>query len=252
MYKIILTGGNEGIGYYMTLQFLEDGNQVSVIDVNNNNLLLLKEKFPKDLLINICDVSRAEEVNDSVKNTFNHFGGIDLAIHNACLCLFTSLEDTKVEEYKRVFDVNYYGAINITKTVLPVMKEQGHGKIFFTSSGVGVMGFVNISAYASSKGAIESLAKCLNIEYLNTNISFHILHPPLTKTTSASLLPVPDEFKADPEKVGRGLAKRINMKRFIICHSYMQTLQTKMAYRYPLTLGKFMSKMTLNYHKKER
>ncbi|HBR25330.1 MAG TPA: short-chain dehydrogenase, partial [Firmicutes bacterium] len=82
------------------------------------------------------------------------------------------------------------------------------------SSGVGVMGFINISPYASSKGAIESLAKCLNIEYQNDGISFHIFHPPLTRTKSAEPLPIPKEFMVPPEKVGVGLAKHINKKSF--------------------------------------
>jgi NAD(P)-dependent dehydrogenase (short-subunit alcohol dehydrogenase family) len=123
------------------------------------------------------------------------------------------------------------------------MKEQSKGRIFFTSSGVGIMGFVNISAYASSKGALESLAKCLNIEYHNTGITFHIIHPPLTRTTSAKPLPIPEEFKADPEKVGTGIAKNIHKKRFIICHSFSQRIQTRLAYILTMKLGKFMSKM---------
>jgi NAD(P)-dependent dehydrogenase (short-subunit alcohol dehydrogenase family) len=72
-------------------------------------------------------------------------------------------------------DVNFYGAINLTESVIPVMKAQKQGKIYFTSSGVGVTGYMNISSYASSKGALESLAKCLNIEYAETAITFHIL-----------------------------------------------------------------------------
>lgn len=108
------------------------------------------------------------------------------------------------------------------------------------------MGFVNISAYAASKGALEVLAKCLNIEYQNSGVTFHLLHPPLTRTTSSSPLPVPRKFMADPEKVGRGLAKNLHRNRFIICHSFAQRLQTRMAYLFPIRLGKLMSKMTAN------
>jgi hypothetical protein len=49
---------------------------------------------------------------------------------------------------------------------------------------------------------------------------------------------------ADPEKVGRGLAKNLGKKSFIICHSFGQRLQTRMAYRFPIKLGRFMSMMT--------
>jgi hypothetical protein len=74
-------------------------------------------------------------------------------------------------------------------------------------------------------------------------ITLHILHPPLTRTVSSSPLPVPPDFMADPEKVGRGLAKNLGKKSFIICHSGSQRLRTSMAYRFPIGLGKLMSKM---------
>lgn len=97
----------------------------------------------------------------------------------------------------------------MAKSVLPYMQAQKKGKIIFTSSGVGVTGFIGISPYASTKGALESLVKCLNIEYASEGISFHIIHPPLTCTKSAAHLPVPQEFMADPRKVGYGIARHI-------------------------------------------
>ena len=57
-------------------------------------------------------------------------------------------------------DRNYYGGLRFDKSVIPYMQAQKRGKIIFTSSGVGVTGFIGISPYASTKGALESLAKC--------------------------------------------------------------------------------------------
>ncbi len=124
------------------------------------------------------------------------------------------------------------------------MRKAGSGRIIFTSSGVGVTGFANISPYASSKGALESLAKCLEIENAEYGISFHLFHPPLTDTRSASGLPVPKELKADAQKVGYGLADHIRSDKFVICHSFSQTMQMKFTYRQPLFIGKMMAKMT--------
>lgn len=151
---------------------------------------------------------------------------------------------------KNIDNLNYFGALRLTKHVVKYMKSTG-GKIIFTSSGVGVMGFTKISPYASSKGAIESLAKCMNIEYKKYNISFHLFHPPLTNTNSASPLPVPNEFMANPEKVGTGLAKNINKKSFIICHNFSQKVQTMGCYAFPLKLGKLMSKLTDAYEEEQ-
>lgn len=98
-----------------------------------------------------------------------------------------------------------------------------------TSSGVGVTDFVHISPFG--KGAIETLARCLNIEYARNHIPFHLFHPPLTRTQSAAPLSVPGEFMANPKKVG--VAKHIGSRRLIICHSALQKEQTMLCFGSP-------------------
>ncbi|MGL6200559.1 MAG: SDR family NAD(P)-dependent oxidoreductase [Lachnospiraceae bacterium] len=248
MNKIIITGGNDGIGLEMVKQFINDNCCVAVLDININNLDSIIKEYPNNLLPFVCDISDDASVKKCVEAIFLAWGRIDYAIHNACKCTFNSLEKTDETTFREVFDINYYGAVHLAKAVIPIMKGQDKGKILFTSSGVGIMGFSNISPYASSKAAIESLAKCLNIEYDGTGISFHILHPPLTRTLSAKPLPVPDDFMADPCKVGKGLAQNIDKDKFIICHSFMQLVQTKMTYLFSVSLGKLMSTKLSQLH----
>lgn len=220
--NIIITGANQGIGYYFAEQLLKEGNSVAIFDLETDNIEKLKTKYGDNLLYYIVDVRNQDKMHCAVASVVAEFSVIDIAIHNACKCTFKAESDTDLDTYRDVFDVNYFGALRLVKSVLPYMIKQNQGKIIFTSSGVGVMGFTRISPYASSKGAIESLAKCLKIEYARNNISFHIFHPPLTRTKSSAPLPVPKEFMASAEKVGQGLAKNINSKRFIICHNWQQ------------------------------
>ena len=247
MMNIVITGANRGIGYFLVEQLLKDGNRVAVFDLETENLETLKVEYGENLLYFRVDVRNQDELNSAVTGVVTKFAVIDVAIHNACRCTFEAEADTDTDTYRDVFDVNYFGALRLAKSVLPYMVKQKKGRIIFTSSGVGVMGFTRISPYASSKGAIESLAKCLSIEYAKNNISFHIFHPPLTRTKSAEPLPVPPEFMALPEKVGRGLAKHMNSRHFIICHSWGQRVQTLGCYLFPLKMGRLMSKMTDRY-----
>ncbi len=242
MANILIAGGNQGIGYYLTERLLELGNFVTVLDIQTDAVLTLKEKYPKTLLPIIADVRNLASIENGVKQAIEHFGDIDIAIHNACLCTFESEHDTGYEVYQSVMDVNYFGALRLAKTVLPYMRKAGKGRIIFTSSGVGVTGFSNISPYAASKGAIESLAKCLEIENEEYGISFHLFHPPLTNTKSASGISIPKEFKAEAKKVGYGLADHIWSKKFVICHSASQAAQMRLCYLHPLYIGKMMSK----------
>lgn len=246
--NIIITGANQGIGYYMVEKLLAEGNKVSVLDIETDNLANLREKYDS-LIYYKVDLRNYDEVKKAVDETIAAFDSIDIAVHNACKCTFASESETCLDTYNDVFDVNYFGALRLVKCIVPYMSLQKKGRVIFTSSGVGVTGFMNISPYSSTKGALEALAKCLRIEYAKDNITFHIMHPPLTRTKSASPLPVPDEFKALPEKVGYGLARHINSKRFIICHSLNQKIQTLGCYLFPTQMGDLLSKLTANYTK---
>lgn len=251
MANIMITGANQGIGYYFVEQLLKDKNRVAVLDLETGNLATLKTKYDSNLLLFNVDVRDQVDIQDAVKRIISEFSAVDIAIHNACKCTFDIEIKTDIDTYKDVFDVNYFGALRLVKSILPYMTKQKSGKVIFTSSGVGVTGFMGISPYASTKGAIESLAKCLKIEYAKDNISFHIIHPPLTHTKSAEPLPVPKEIMASPEKVGQGLAKHIMSKRFIICHSLSQKIQTLGCYLFPIKMGSLLSKLTANYAKEE-
>ena len=244
MANILIVGADRGIGFYMTKQFLEQGDCVAVLDIHTDSIGELQEQYRDRLLVFRADATDETSLSAGIDVAAGRFGNIDAAIHNACLCTFESEQDTDYEVYRKVFDVNYYGALRLSKLVLPLMRKAGKGRVIYTCSGVGVTGFGNISPYASSKGAIEALARCLLIENRQYGITFHIMHPPLTNTESASGLPIPKEFKADPEKVGRGLAKHVFSKKFVICHSLIQSLQMKLCYRHPLYMGSMMWTMT--------
>jgi NAD(P)-dependent dehydrogenase (short-subunit alcohol dehydrogenase family) len=241
---LFLSGGNSGIGFYMIKEWLAMGNHACVIDLSCDNIQELAEAHPERIMGIVCDVADKDAVSKAAKETHTRFGRIDFAVHNACLCLFNSFAAHTDADYERVMSVNFAGARNIARAVLSIMLSQKSGRIYFTSSGVGVTGFINVSSYAASKSAIEAFARCMNLEYSSTGVSFHILHPPLTDTKSSSPLPVPKEFKASPERVGRSFAQRLNSNRFIITPSLFDTLSVKMSYLFPLFMGKLLTKMT--------
>ena len=155
MANIIITGANEGIGYYMIEKLLADGNRVSVLDIETQNLANIKNQYNSNLIFYKVDLRNNEEIKMAVDKTAKEFGIID--IHNACKCTFKSEIETDFDTYKDVFDVNYFGALRFVKGIIPYMTAQKKGKVIFTSSGVGVTGFMNVSLYSSTKGALEAL-----------------------------------------------------------------------------------------------
>ena len=150
MSNILIVGADQGIGYWMVSSFLEKGNKVTVLDIREEHINELKDKYPNSLLVVKADATDEASLSDGIKAAINEFGMVDIAIHNACLCTFESEPDTAYEVYKKVMDVNYFGALRLSKLMLPFMREAKSGRIIFTSSGVGVTGFGNISPYAST------------------------------------------------------------------------------------------------------
>ncbi|MBU5425569.1 hypothetical protein KQI41_04010 [Tissierella pigra] len=84
----------------------------------------------------------------------------------------------------------------------------------------------------------------MNIGYEDSGITFHIMHPPLTDTKSSSPFPIPKEFKASSEKVGKGFIKNIDSKKFIITPSFADKISVRFSYAFSLPMGKILVKMT--------
>lgn len=103
MANIIITGANQGIGYYMAEKLLADGNRVSVLDIETDGLEKLKKQYNNTLIYYKVDLRDNDEVKAAVDETAAEFRTIDIAVHNACKCTFESEADTDFDTYKDVF-----------------------------------------------------------------------------------------------------------------------------------------------------
>ncbi len=160
MKNIVITGAANGIGYYLVKQLLSESYNVTVLDLETDNLSSLCEEYDS-LLSMACDVRDLKQVDDCVRESVKKYGSIDCAIHNACLCTFESMEQTKEETYRDVMEVNYFGALHLSQAVLPYMKSQKKGKVIFTSSGVGVTGFLILVPMPQVKVQLKHLLSVL-------------------------------------------------------------------------------------------
>jgi NAD(P)-dependent dehydrogenase (short-subunit alcohol dehydrogenase family) len=236
--RIIITGANNGIGLAMTKALLEMGDRVAAIDLSLDNL---PAKNP-NLLSIICDVTDPSLVQSVVDEITRQWGGVDILINNACLALFIPFEQRTLE-IRQEFEVNYFGYLNLIRVVLPVMKKLGGGVVHNFSSGVGFTGMPGMVGYTSTKGAIESVTRTLALEYASLGITFNVMHPPLTRTKSAAGFGVPPEMMADPEVVGRGMAKLVGKKKPVLVPGVVNSIQFWMSYHLRVQMGKMLSMM---------
>jgi NAD(P)-dependent dehydrogenase (short-subunit alcohol dehydrogenase family) len=239
--SIIITGANNGIGLALTQSLLEMGDCVAALDLDRDNLA---SRHHPDLLPFRCDVTQPQQIQIVVNEVVSKWGKVDVLINNACLAFFISFEERSLDDIRREFEVNYFGYLNMIRAVLPIMKQQGHGVIHNFSSGVGHTGIPNMTGYTSTKGAIESLTRTLALEYAPQGIIFNVMHPPLTRTKSSSGLGVPPEMMADPEVVGRKLAKQVGKTAPVLTTDLGNGIQLWASYHFRVQMGKLLAMMT--------
>ncbi len=236
---VIITGANNGIGLAISRTLLEMGDRVAALDLSLENLA------PHARLTNrVCNVTDAAQVAAVVHEIEKRWGGVDVLINNACLALFKPLADRTPEEIRCEFEVNYFGYVNMIRAVLPIMCRQGHGVIHNVSSGVAFTGMPGMTGYTSTKGAIEALTRTLALELADQGIIVNVMHPPLTRTKSASGFGVPAEIMADPEKVCRGLARKVGSRSAYVTPDFATALGLWANRHFPVGMGKLLTSMS--------
>jgi dehydrogenase/reductase SDR family member 7B len=146
-------------------------------------LLVTKLKLTQDsYLILPLDLEKNEDADKWVQTIINHFGKIDLLINNGGFSQRSLVEDTPLQIDRKIFEVDYFAHIAITKAVLPHLIKQQSGNIIVISSIAGKFGFYYRSAYSAAKHALHGFFETLRLEVEKYNIQVLIVCPGKIKT----------------------------------------------------------------------
>lgn len=186
----LVTGSARGIGKAIALRFAREGAVVVVNDVDLQKaeevVHQIKSQGGQALAVR-ADVSNQKEVEEMVKNVHSKFGKIDILVNNAGIIKRGSIEDHSYDEWDKVIAVNLRGTYNCSKSVVPIMKKQGYGKILNISSIAGKIGDIaSAPSYGSSKGAINALTKSLARELAAYSICVNAVAPHAIETEMSS------------------------------------------------------------------
>src|SRR5439155_2646885 len=136
------------------------------------------------------DVTSEESVSAVVRRVIERFGRLDVLVNNAGTGAAGAAEESSVAQDQRVFDINFFGLIRMTKAVLPHMRAQAAGRIINISS---VLGFVPApfgALYAASKHALEGYSESVDHEVRQHGVRVLLVQPGFTKTAfDASIVP---------------------------------------------------------------
>ncbi len=182
---ILITGASAGFGRAFALEALRLGHNVVATARAVERVADLAALAPGRVLPLALDVDRPETFADAVRAVTDRFGGIDVLINNAGYGLVGALEETSAEEWQALFRTNLFGAVEMTRAVLPVMRTQGRGAIVNISSMGGQMSWAGFSTYSAAKFALEGLSEALADEVKAFGIQVMIVEPGAFRTDFA-------------------------------------------------------------------
>jgi NAD(P)-dependent dehydrogenase (short-subunit alcohol dehydrogenase family) len=196
----IVTGAARGIGQAYCLALAREGAHIVAADILScAETVATVEQAGGEALEVTADVSNAQSTQAMAFQTMQRFGRIDILVNNAAVyggLQLTPFERIPEAEWDRVMAVNVKGIWLCCKAVVPVMKQQGKGKIINISSDTIWMGVPLFLHYVASKGAVFALTRALARELAGTGINVNTITPGYTMTEAAQGI-------ADPETVTR-------------------------------------------------
>ena len=180
----VVTGAASGIGRALAETFAREGSAVVIADRDTDHADAVASGIREgggDALAVTVDVSDVDEVERLAATTIDRYGRVDVLCNNAGVSTFNLMRDQTLEEWKWVFDVNFWGVVNGLRAFLPVMREQGTpGHVVNTASIGGLLtGAAVIGPYCATKAAVVSVSETLAQELAidETPIGVSVLCP---------------------------------------------------------------------------
>lgn len=179
---VLITGGSRGIGKATSLEFAKHGYNTVINYVNDdisakNLKSYIVENYDVDVMLCKCNVSSEDGVKGMVNSIIDNYGNIDVLVNNAGIAIDTTFDDKKMEDFKKILDVNLIGPFILSREVGNYMLKQGFGSIINVSSTNALDTYYEYSLdYDASKAGLVSLTHNL-AKYYAPNIRVNAVAP---------------------------------------------------------------------------
>jgi dehydrogenase/reductase SDR family member 7B len=180
-----ITGASSGIGEALAMAMAKEGAKLVLSSRRTDELERVKTSLhlpDEDVFILPLDLANTSAITTFTQKVIEKYGRIDVLVNNGGVSQRALTKDTPLELDRKIMEVNYFGTIAITKSVLPIMLKQKSGNIVAISSIAGKFGFYYRSAYAASKHALHGFFESLRMEIYKDNVNVLIVCPGKVKT----------------------------------------------------------------------
>jgi NAD(P)-dependent dehydrogenase (short-subunit alcohol dehydrogenase family) len=176
----LVTGVSSGIGAATATHLHGRGYRVF------GTIRSLQSAAPPGVEAILMDVRDERSVTDGVATVLETAGRIDALINNAGIALVSAVQETDLDRAREVFDVNFFGAVRVTRAVLPAMRRQGRGRLVFLSSVLGFLPGPYMAFYTASKHSLEGFSESLDHEVRGFGIRASLVEPGFVSTRGAA------------------------------------------------------------------
>lgn len=181
----LITGVSSGLGKAIAETIISKGDFVIGTfrkEIEQKDFNKKYEKRAKGILL---DISRIDKIQTAIEEIISEFGKIDVLVNNAGVGFAGAIEEASMHEVRKVFEVNFFGTLKLTQSILPNMRKRKSGTIVQISSHAGIKAFAGFGIYNASKFALEGFSEALAQEVDNLGIKVFLIEPGPFRTNFA-------------------------------------------------------------------
>ncbi|HYH95650.1 SDR family NAD(P)-dependent oxidoreductase [Hyalangium sp.] len=237
--RAVITGAGSGLGRALCLELARHQARVVVSDrdvPSAEETAHQVEQAGGKALVQPCDVTQPDQVEQLAERAFSQLGGVDLLVNNAGVACAGEVGQLPLAEWKRVLDVNLWGVIHGCHTFVPRLRQQGSGHILNISSAAGLISVGYMAPYNVSKAGVVSLSETLYIELKAAGIGVTVACPTFFRTNLA----VSAQY-TDPKlgKAGSRLVGEARIGPDRVARECLRAVARKARYALPLADGRW-------------
>lgn len=217
--SVVVTGGANGIGKALCVEFAARGAQVMVADVDGTTAALVAQQIGGESFT--CDVGSEDAISALIDRTVERFGGIDIMFSNAGIAPLCDLNSAS-ELWDRMWRINFMAHVHAAKYAIPHMLSSGGGTIVSTASAIALTASATTSAYAATKHAALAFAQSLFLEYSGRGIKVSCTCPGPIVTQMMQDVPGENTQKQfwgtvlEPEHAAQMMIDGVEQEHFLI------------------------------------
>ena len=203
-----ITGSNSGFGRSLTEAVLAKGDRVVATTRHPEEIEDLVKQYPDTVKAVSLDITKASEISSAIDTALATFGQVDVLVNNAGFGTLGAVEEIEAEKVRHQFEVNCFGTLNLTKALLPHLRQRRSGHVLNVSSVGGFTAFPGTGIYCATKFAIEGYSEALAKEIAPLGIKLTLVEPGAFRTEFAGdSLATPDNQIDDYEETAHKFVK---------------------------------------------